>query len=330
MVSQIARKNSPKKSARKTAKKTSADQNLQQRQQQVAELKQLDLESIWNESFDDPAVIEELLPQDRPKTIDYQAQEEESYAKTPRGLPAYLASLYTTSLLSKEEEAELFRCMNFYKYTAARMLESLSLKNPSESQLQQIQMLVDEAEKIRNHIIRCNLRLVVSIAKKYVDSSTSFDELVSDGNESLIRAVEKFDYARGYRFSTYATWAIRRNFFRQISDKRKRRNRFVSGEDEMFETTAAHEEEGAELTETEYTRLRLAIAKIVDQLSDRERNIINLRFGLEDGGKPHTLQQIGNELGVSKERVRQIEGRALGKLRDMACSERIELPPTVE
>ncbi len=288
------------------------------------------IEFIAHDSFDDPQVIKALLADenDAPE-LDEAEAEARGKRKVPRGLPAYLASLYDTTLLSKEEEAELFRRMNFLKAHAAKLLAQVDRQAPTFEDLDQIERLASRATEIRNHIIRCNLRLVVSIAKKYVDPTTSFDELVSDGNESLMRAVEKFDFSRGFRFSTYATWAIRRNFFRQISDKRRRRHRFVNVDEEAFESAREPVEPQAELTENEYVRLRASMARILDQLNDRERNIINLRFGIEDGIKPHTLQQIGNELGVSKERVRQIEGRALGKLRAMAEEERIEPPAEV-
>lgn len=236
------------------------------------------------------------------------------FKKPPKGLPAYLASLYATTLLSREEEADLFRRMNLCKFQAGALRESLDHEHPSREVMDRIEALLAESEKLRNQIIRSNLRLVVSIAKRYVDGGTTFDELVSEGNESLIRAVEKFDFARGYRFSTYATWAVRRHFFRMITDKHKRRNRFIGGEEQKFDEMAVRPDEH-ELNETEYDVVRNTMARFVDRLGERERRIINLRYGLDRDVRPHTLQQIGRVLGVSKERVRQLEGRAIEKLR---------------
>ena len=98
--------------------------------------------------------------------------------------------------------------------------------------------LQEEALDVKNQIIRSNLRLVVSIAKRHVGPSNNFFELVSDGNMSLIRAVEKFDFSRGNKFSTYASWAIMKNFARTIPEENYRRDRFVTGHEEMFEAAA--------------------------------------------------------------------------------------------
>src|SRR5262249_20060827 len=133
-------------------------------------------------------------------------------AKAPSGLPPYLASLYDAPLLSREQEIHLFRKMNYQKYRASKLRESLDPTRAKAADLDEIERLQKEALDAKNQIIRANLRLVVSIAKKHVGSSNDFFELVSDGNMSLIRAVEKFDQARGFKFSTYASWAIMNNF----------------------------------------------------------------------------------------------------------------------
>ncbi len=297
--------------------------NARQRLESVDQVLATSVESIPNDEFDDPGVIGELVDEQSELELLTRTAEETGPKKLPKGLPAYLQSLYSTSLLSKEDEAELFRRMNFLKHHAAALRSGLNDRRPSPSALAKIEDLMARAERIRNHIIRCNLRLVVSIAKKYVEPLTSFDELVSDGNDSLIRAVEKFDFARGFRFSTYATWAIRRNFFRTISDRHKRKTRFLSNEEEALEGPAP-EDTLDQLTETDYDRLRAAMARLVGRLSEREAIIVNMRFGLSDEMQPHTLQQIGTALGVSKERVRQIEGRAMQKLRGMIEQEHPE------
>ena len=177
---------------------------------------------------------------------------------------------------------------------------------------------------MKNQIIRANLRLVVSIAKRHVGPSNNFFELVSDGNMSLIRAVEKFDYSRGNKFSTYASWAIMKNFARTIPEENYRRDRFVTGHEEMFEAAADNRTDEHEY-ESSLKRMQEAIKGMLDRLDDRERLIITSRFGL-GGDAERTLEQLGRELGITKERVRQIESRGVDKLRKIAGEQKLELP----
>src|SRR5262245_6832194 len=142
---------------------------------------------------------------------------------------------------------------------------------------------------------------------------------------SLIRAVEKFDYARGNKFSTYASWAIMKNYARSIPDEHVQRDRFVTGHDEMFEATA-DQRSSEQLHESQLRQMRDSIARILEKLDERERCIIVSRFGLDEAGEPHTLEEVGNELGVTKERVRQLEVRAMDKLRQFADEAHIEPP----
>ena len=168
----------------------------------------------------------------RPKTI--------SPTKKPRlpsGLPAYVASLYEVPLLTREQEAHLFRKMNYLKYEASKLRDTLDVDRPKRRLMDRIENLYEESVATKNQIISANLRLVVSIAKRYVGPAVDFFELVSDGNLSLIRAVEKFDVSRGNRFSTYATWAIVKNFARSIPAVLRHRDRFGTSHAEMFSTT---------------------------------------------------------------------------------------------
>ena len=284
------------------------------------------VEFIHNEVFDAPNA-EELIVGCAFESTDGSHTEagEHAAAKAPTTLPPYLASLYEIPLLTKDQEVCLFRKMNFLKYRASRLREQIDPKRVQSVMLDEIERLQKEALALKNQIIRCNLRLVVSIAKRHVGSSNSFDELVSDGNMSLIRAVEKFDYARGNKFSTYASWAIMKNYARSIPGEHHLRDRFVTGHDEMFDATAdIRSNEHA--YENQVRQMRNSISKILEKLDDRERSIIVSRFGLDEGGEPHTLEEVGNELGVTKERVRQLEVRAMGKLRQFADEEHIELP----
>ena len=131
----------------------------------------------------------------------------------------------------------MFRKMNFLKYKATRLREELDPQRPKTALMDQIEKLYDESVSVKNEIISANLRLVVSIAKRHVGPGENFFELVSDSNISLIRAVEKFDFARGNKFSTYASCAIMKNFARTIPDEHRRRDRFRTSHGEMFGTT---------------------------------------------------------------------------------------------
>jgi DNA-directed RNA polymerase sigma subunit (sigma70/sigma32) len=146
-----------------------------------------------------------------------------------------LAGLYKIPLLSAEQELHLFRKMNFLKYKASRLRSSLDLLRPKAPLMQQIERLHEQAIVAKNEIVSANLRLVVSIARRHIGPYSNFFDLISDGNLSLLRAVEKFDYARGNRFSTYATWVIARNFARTIPAEKRHQDRFLLGDEEIFE-----------------------------------------------------------------------------------------------
>ena len=280
------------------------------------------LEAMYDPSFDEPGASATILA---PMPVPTGKAGSSHRVKAPVGLPPYLASLYGDgTLLNREQEAHLFRKMNFLKSRALKLRERLDPAHARTADLDEIERLQEEALAVKNQLIRSNLRLVVSIAKKRVGPSNNFFELVSDGNMSLIRAVEKFDFSRGFKFSTYASWAIMKNFARTIPEEKNRRDRYVTGHEEMFEAAADHRSDEHEY-ESDHRRNQETVQGMLGRLNDRERQILVSRFGL-GGASEQTLEQLGRELGITKERVRQIESRAQEKLRQFALEQRIDPP----
>jgi hypothetical protein len=154
------------------------------------------------------------------------------------GLPSYLMHLYELPLLTREQEVHLFRKMNYLKFKASKLVALLDPERPDARLLDRIEQFYQQSVEVRNEIIRANLRLVVAMTKRYARSNQPLFELVSDGNISLMRAVEKFDYARGIRFSTYATCAIIRNFAQTVACEFRDRARFRNAGDVVFQRGA--------------------------------------------------------------------------------------------
>ena len=139
-----------------------------------------------------------------------------------------------------------------------------------------------------------------------------------------MRAVDKFDYARGFKFSTYASWAIMKNFARSVPQEGVRRDRFMTGRDELLEMSHDLRFEGESGYEEPDISVRQSVEKVLDQLEGREREIVMRRFGLGDQPGPQTLEEVGKHFGVTKERIRQIETRALGKLKGLLSPKAVE------
>ena len=201
--------------------------------------------------------------------------------------------------------------MNYAKFVA----EGLWMKRSRRRRcvLDQMESLLDEATRIQNRIVESNLRLVVSIAKHFADSTAPLDERVSEAILPLIRAVELFDISRGYCFSTYATNALRNVFLRSRARAARRSSHQIDAA--VLETLA-----DSRPTVTHFEALSASrkafTANLLRRLSDREQKILAARFGLGDYNHDHTFQEIGRLLKLSKERVRVIANRAIEKLRE--------------
>jgi len=283
------------------------------------------IEYMYHDSFDDAALATEILG---PMPDQDEFERERRDMRIPRDAPPELASLYQSPLLTREQEQHLFRKMNFLKYQAARLLDDMKLPNGRvnshkvrSTDLDRIDAFLEESANVKELIINCNMRLVVSIAKRHSGQTDNFFELLSDGNMSLIRAVEKFDYSRGNKFSTYASWAIMKNFARSIPLEKTRRERYSTGNEEIFDAapdTRTNEQECLATAQQASFRVN----RLLQYLDPREREIIRLRAGLDADSEGMTLETIGAKLGLTKERVRQLHVQGMRKLRNLAVSEK--------
>jgi RNA polymerase primary sigma factor len=280
------------------------------------------LEYIPNALFDDANAEAEILAP-LPGLAEYEAQRQQM--RVPKDAPPELAALYEMPLLNKEQEQHLFRKMNFLKHKASKLREKLDPARARPQDIKRIEDLQAEANAVKDQLIASNMRLVVSIAKKHAAQTDNFFELLSDGNMSLIRAVEKFDYSRGNKFSTYASWAIMKNYARSIPEEKRRRERYVTGHEDTFESTADTRSDEQEIVSSvEQTKHR--VNRLLEYLEPRERQIIRMRAGLDNYSEGMTLEEIGQQLGITKERVRQLNVRIMNKLRTIAREQRMDPP----
>ncbi|TML95258.1 MAG: RNA polymerase sigma factor [Actinobacteria bacterium] len=242
----------------------------------------------------------------------------------------YLKQISKVALLTAEEEVDLARRIEAGLYAAERVRRSAGATETLSAQLRRdLRWIVRDGQRAKTHLLEANLRLVVSVAKRYTGLGLPFLDLVQEGNVGLIRAVEKFDYTKGFKFSTYAIWWIREAIRRVMGDQ-ARTIRIPVHMMEVINTLrriqrTLLQDLGRDPTPEELaTQMDISPGKVLEiQHYAREPlspGIIRLRFGLTDG-QPRTWDQISRVYGVTRERIRQIENKAMAKLRHPSRSE---------
>lgn len=283
------------------------------------ELIQQPIDYIYNPDFDDSTKASAMLV-GMPGEAEFEAKVAQS--RPPKDVPPQMAHLYEWPLLTKEQEQHEFRKMNFLKHRLHKLKQQMDPARVRVSELRQMETLREQIKAVRDRLINCNQRLVYNNSKKHLGPGESIDDLVSDGNLSLMRAVEKFDYARGNKFSTYATWAIIKNFARSIPDEKTHKQRYMTGHEDVFDSRAdVRTDEQEVLAAADAARDR--VSRLLGHLDPRTRDVIRMRTGL-DGTQEMTLEQIGQHFGITKERVRQINVRGMKQLREWAAKENVD------
>jgi RNA polymerase primary sigma factor len=309
------------------------------------------------------------------------AAEEDNAGPSTDLVRAYLKEIGRVALLNAEQEVELAKRIEAGLFAAEkeRQAEAGELR-VSKTLLKDYDWLIADGQRAKDHLLEANLRLVVSVAKRYTGRGMAFLDLIQEGNLGLIRAVEKFDYTKGYKFSTYATWWIRQAITRAMADQARtiripvhmveQINKLTRVQRQMLQDLGREptaEELAKELDMTPdkvveiqgYARepvsleqnvgdegdsqlgdfiedadapiaaevvsfglLQRELDSVLKTLPEREAAVVALRFGLTDG-QPRTLDEIGREFGLTRERIRQIEAKTLSKLRHPSRSQKL-------
>ncbi|MEZ5320610.1 MAG: RNA polymerase sigma factor RpoD [Microthrixaceae bacterium] len=293
----------------------------------------------------------------------------------------YLREIGQVPLLTGPEEVELAKAIEAGVAAEARLADIAAMGEPVDpAERRRLQRRARDGERAKQQLTQANLRLVVSIAKRYLGRGLAILDLVQEGNLGLMRAVEKFDYSKGFKFSTYATWWIRQAVTRAIADQARTiripvhmvesmnkvhrmqrqllqdlereptideiaakvelpparvRDILLMGQDPLSLDSPVGEEDDSFLADfiedasaiapadaAAKQMLGQALVEALDDLSERERRVVRLRFGLDDG-QAKTLEEVGKEFGVTRERIRQIESKTLAKLRHPRRSQKL-------
>jgi RNA polymerase sigma factor (sigma-70 family) len=228
--------------------------------------------------------------------------------RIPRDLPAYLQELYRTPLLTPALERALYLNFHLHKYQFVQARRRLEPQFARVRDIEVLESHLRRATEVKNQIVRANLRLVVSIARKHLRTGLSLMELISDGNLTLMRAVESFDIHKGNRFSTYATLALMKGFARSVPQMLSGRR--GGGHDV---TLLAELPDLRQPSTADRFADREEVRRLLTQLNDREQTVVRAQFGLE--GAAVAREQLTHQLGVTPQQLRQIEKTAITKLR---------------
>jgi len=340
------------------------------------------LQHLQDENIEVVEMVDELDAEEFAREA-RSARDEELALKAPTNDPVrmYLKEIGKVPLLTAEQEVILAKAIEEGEAATAELDKTVTgAKKLPTIRLRELQRVERSGQLAKKKLIEANLRLVVSIAKRYVGRGMLFLDLIQEGNLGLIRAVEKFDYTKGYKFSTYATWWIRQAITRAIADQARtiripvhmvetinkliriqrqllqdlgreptpeeigREMEFspekvreilkVSQEPVSLETPIGEEEDShlgdfiedsdavVPVDAASFILLQEQLDSVLHTLSEREKKVIQLRFGLTDG-HPRTLEEVGREFGVTRERIRQIESKTLSKLRHPSRSQKL-------
>jgi RNA polymerase primary sigma factor len=274
-----------------------------------------DLTYVAHPSFDNPAARDAILA----PASGFEGPERDRIpaCADPNGGPSQ-----EDRFPNREREAHAFRKLNYLKFLACRIRDGIDPDSPAPGELDEVERLQAAALKLKNRIVETHLPLAVSVAQKRFRPGYDLSDRISDAAFALMRAVDRFDFARGNRFNTYATWAVINELLHCDRKQRRRSNQVVA----MQEAYLATKESDSERYEREEAQdvCRAAVERLLNRLDWRERRILECRHGI-GGIAEHTLKQIGQDFGISKERVRQIVQRAHAKLRSFARLEAIDL-----